>query len=104
MVFVLRMLSARGRHFLNLACHGVGLVFGIGFTAFCFIFFWDSVVSSSQSMQVSETYLAIPQVFMPLGALMLTLQFAGEVLKDILVIRGDTAGLTLTEEADELGR
>jgi TRAP-type C4-dicarboxylate transport system permease small subunit len=104
MVFVLRMLSARGRHFLNLVCHSVGLLFGIGFTGFCFIFFWDSVVSGSQSMQVSETYLAVPQVFMPLGALMLTLQFLGEIFKDILVIRGDTAGLTLTEEADDLGR
>lgn len=104
MVFLLRVLSARRRHFLNLACHGVGLVFGIGLTAFCFIFFWDSVVSGSQSMQVSETYLAIPQAFMPLGAFMLTLQFLGEVFKDILVIRGDTAGLTLTEEADDRGR
>ncbi len=104
MVFVLRALSARARHFLNLACHTVGFVFGIGFTVFCFLFFWDSVVSGSQSMQVSETFLAIPQAFMPLGALMLTLQFLGEVFKDILVIRGDTAGLTLTEEADDLGR
>jgi TRAP-type C4-dicarboxylate transport system permease small subunit len=104
MVFLLRALPARGRHFLNLACHGVGLVFGIGFTAFCSLFFWDSVVSGSQSMQVSETYLAIPQAFMPLGALMLTLQFLGEVFKDILIIRGDTAGLMLTEEADDLGR
>ncbi|MCU0584578.1 MAG: TRAP transporter small permease, partial [Desulfobacterales bacterium] len=104
MVFVLRALSDQGRHFLNLACHTVGLLFGLGFTYFCSLFFWDSVVSGSQSMQVSETYLAIPQVFMPLGALMLTLQFLGEVMKDILLIRGDTAGLTLAQEADDLGR
>lgn len=104
MVFVLRLLSGRGRHFLNLACHTVGLLFGIGFTYFCWLFFLDSVVSGSQSMQISETYLAIPQIFMPLGALMLTLQFLGEVMRDILVIRGDTAGLVLIEEADDLGR
>ncbi len=103
MVFLLRALSRAGRWRLNLVCHAVGFLFGIGFTAYCFDFFWDSVVSGSQSMQVSETYLAIPQFFMPLGALLLTLQFLGETLQDLLLLSGAAAAEPAVEEQD-LGR
>ncbi|MEJ5359656.1 MAG: TRAP transporter small permease [Desulfobacterales bacterium] len=103
MVFLLRALSRAGRLQLNLACHTVGFLFGIGFTAYCFGFFWDSLVSGSQSMQVSETYLAIPQFFMPLGALLLSFQFLGEILRDLLVLRGGAEAEPGVEEED-LGR
>ncbi len=103
MVFLLRALSPRGRLRLNVVCHAVGFLFGIGFTGYCFGFFWDSVVSGSQSMQVSETYLAVPQFFMPLGALLLTVQFLGEIVQDLLVLCGIEEGETALAEED-LGR
>ena len=103
MVFLLRALSPRGRLRLNFVCHAVGFLFGIGFTGYCFGFFWDSVVSGSQSMQVSETYLAVPQFFMPLGALLLAFQFLGELVRDWLVLRGVEEGETALAEED-LGR
>jgi TRAP-type mannitol/chloroaromatic compound transport system permease small subunit len=81
-----------------------GFVFCAALTAYTWDFFWDSVVSESQSMQVSETYLAIPQFFLPVGSLLLTLQFAAEFLKGLALLRGDTQGLRILEEADDLGR
>ncbi len=41
---------------------------------------------------------------MPFGALVMTLQFLGEFFKTILVIKGDTGGLAIREEAEDLGR
>jgi len=76
----------------------------VGLTLFTWEFFWDSVVSESQSMQISETYLAIPQVFLPVGSLLLTLQFAAEFLKGLAMLRQDTEGLRILEESDDLGR
>ena len=104
MTFLLKAVRGRGRVYLDLACFVVGLVFCAGLTFFTAQFFWDSVVSGSQSMQISETYLAIPQFFMPLGAAIMTLQFAGEILRSIAILRGDTEGLRLHEEAEGLGR
>lgn len=97
-------LKGNKRTVFNMVCHIVGLLFGIALTYYTFDFFWDSYVNQSRSMQVSETYLAIPQVFMPFGSALLTLQFLGEFLKGIAVLRGDTAGLRIMEEADDLGR
>jgi hypothetical protein len=55
-------------------------------------------------MQISQTYLAIPQAFLPLGALIFTLQFVGEFLRSILMLRGDTTGIVLREDLGDLGR
>jgi len=88
----------------NMACFVVGFLFCAALTAFTGEFFWDSVVNETQSMQISETYLAIPQAFLPIGALLMTLQFAAEFLKGLAVLRGDTEGLRILEETDDLGR
>lgn len=53
----------------------------------------------SQSIQISATYLAIPQFFMPLGAGMLSLQFSVELLRSILILREDTSGVLVLEES-----
>jgi TRAP-type mannitol/chloroaromatic compound transport system permease small subunit len=55
-------------------------------------------------MQLSETYLAIPQAVLPLGGILLALQFLAEFLKGVAVLRKKTEGLRIQEEADELGR
>ena len=85
-------------------CLAIGFLFCIAFTWFTGEFFWDSVVNETQSMQLSETYLALPQAFLPLGGILLTLQFLSELLKGVAVLRNDTEGLHIYEEVDELGR
>lgn len=104
MTFLLKAVKGRRKVWLDIVCFAVGLVFCAGLTFFTAKFFWDSVVTQSQSMQISETYLAVPQFFMPLGAGIMTLQFFGEILRSVAVLRGDKDGLTLYEESSGLGR
>lgn len=104
MMFLPHFIKGRAHVVYNMVCFSVGFLFCVGLSLFTWEFFWDSVVSESQSMQVSETYLAIPQVFLPLGSLLLTLQFAAEFLKGLAILRKDTEGLRILEEADDLGR
>lgn len=88
----------------NIICYLIGIVFCAALTYFTYEFFWDSVANESRSMHVSETYLAIPQFFMPLGSMIMALQFLAELLKSIALLRGDAEGLHIMEETDELGR
>jgi hypothetical protein len=53
-------------------------------------------------MQISETYLAIPQFFMPFGSLILALQFIAEFLKSSMALK--TGEFKVTEEERGLGR
>ncbi|MDD3993284.1 MAG: TRAP transporter small permease [Desulfobacteraceae bacterium] len=104
MTFLLKAVKGRPRIYLDLVCFVIGLAFCVVLTWFTGLFFWDSVVSRSQSMQISETYLAVPQFFMPLGALLMTLQFFGEILRAILLLQGGVDEAALREESDALGR
>ena len=104
MTFLQKAVSGRQRVFLDQACLVVGAVFSALMTYHTFLLFWDSVVSRSQSMQISETPLAIPQIALPLGSLLLTLQFVSEFLKACLVLKQDTEGLEIIAEAEDLGR
>jgi TRAP-type C4-dicarboxylate transport system permease small subunit len=104
MTFLLKVVRGRPQIYLELVCFAVGLLFCAALTWFTWLFFWDSVVSRSQSMQISETYLAIPQFFMPLGALVMTLQFFGEILRALVALKTDPEGVHLAREASDLGR
>jgi TRAP-type C4-dicarboxylate transport system permease small subunit len=104
MTFLLKVVKGRPRIYLDLVCFAVGLVFCAGLTWFTGLFFWDSLISRSQSMQISETYLAIPQFFMPLGAFLMTLQFLGEIFRSILLLKEKAGGLAPLGESDALGR
>jgi TRAP-type C4-dicarboxylate transport system permease small subunit len=104
MMFLVHILKGRAKTIYDMLCLAIGFLFCLAFTWFTWNFFWDSVVNKSQSMQLSETYLAIPQAFLPLGAILLALQFLAEFLKGVEVLRNDTEGLHIVEEADELGR
>ncbi len=88
----------------NMICYLIGIVFCVALTWFTYEFFWDSVENESRSMHVSETFLAIPQFFMPFGSLLMALQFFAEFMKSVAVLRGDTEGIHIMEETDELGR
>lgn len=104
MMMLPHFLKGRRRIIFDMGCFVVGFVFCLAFTWFTFVFFWDSVVNESRSMHISETYLAIPQFFMPFGSLLMTLQFLAEFLKGIARLKGDTQGLRILEEAEDLGR
>jgi TRAP-type C4-dicarboxylate transport system permease small subunit len=104
MMMLPHFIKGRKRIIFNMVCFVVGFIFCIALTWFTYVFFLDSYVSGSKSMHVSETYLAVPQFFMPFGSFLLTLQFLAEFLKGVAMLRGDTEGLRILEETDELGR
>jgi len=104
MMFLMHILKGRRRVIFNMICMFVGFVFCIGLIQFTGEFFWDSVDNQTQSMQITETYLAIPEAFLPIGSFFLLLQFLSEFLKGVAILRHDTAGLRILEEIDELGR
>lgn len=103
MTFLLKVVRGRPRILLDMVCFAVGMAFCAALTWHTGLFFLDSVVSRSQSMQISETYLAIPQIFMPLGALVMTLQFLGEFLRALALLKG-VEGIELRQESSDLGR
>ena len=104
MMMLPHFLKGRTRIIFNMVCFVIGFIFCIALTWFTYVFFMDSYVSGSKSMHVSGTYLAIPQFFMPFGSFLLTLQFLAEFLKGVAMLKGDTEGLRILEETDELGR
>lgn len=87
MVFLHALLKGKARIVLDIFAFSAGLVICSLITITTANFFWDSVVLKSQSMQISGTYLAIPQLLMPLGSFMMALQFAAELVRSILHIR-----------------
>lgn len=104
MMMLPRFIKGRAHVIFNMVCFSIGIFFCIALTWFTFVFFLDSFVSGTKSMHVSETYLAIPQFFMPLGAALMSLQFLAEFLKGVAIFRGDTEGLRIHEETADLGR
>lgn len=66
-------------------------------------FFWDSVLMKTQSLQISRTYLAIPQSTIPIGSLIITLQFAAEICKSIIKFHGNR-DRNYTKSFQEMGR
>lgn len=91
------------RFFLDLYALIVGLAIFITVAVGATKFFWNSVVSSTQSMQLSNTYLAIPQFALVLGSFLLSFQFFAEILKLIIKFR---SGKSEENEAESqaLGR
>uniref|UniRef100_A0A7C4VZE7 TRAP transporter small permease n=1 Tax=Desulfatirhabdium butyrativorans TaxID=340467 RepID=A0A7C4VZE7_9BACT len=98
------VLSNTGRLYLDLVCCLVGFLTFAFISWHCALFFWDSVITQSRSMQISETYLAVPQCFMPLGSALLAAQLLSEGLKCIIVLREGQGAVTLRQEAKDLGR
>ncbi len=97
-------LKRQTRIIYDMVCMLIGFLFCVGLTWYTFVFFWDSVVNKTLSMQITETYLAIPQAFLPVGSFLFLLQFLSEFLKGVKVLQKDTEGLNIMEESDELGR
>lgn len=104
MVFLHKVIkSDRVRAIVEIYSCIVGLIVFTIITKVTFDFFLDSVATGTRSMQVSRTYLAIPQFAMPLGSLLITLQFIAEILRSIIQLKtGEVEKPTLEDEA--LGR
>lgn len=103
MTFLRTALPERGKLILDMICYVVGFVFCVGLTYVTFRFFWDSFTTGSKSMQISETPLAIPQFFLPLGSVLLAVQFIGEFLKTYRALMLGNYQ-QIGEEAQDLGR
>ena len=104
MTFLHKVITGRPRIYLEMACIVIGFSFCLFLTYHTATFFWDAYITGSRSMQISRTRLAIPMFFLPLGASILTLQFLGEFLKCIFILRSDTGGIDIKEEAADQGR
>ncbi len=101
MVFLHEILKGRARTLVDIYAFAVGFLFCAVLTYTCVDFFLDAIRTGSRSMQISATYLAIPNFFMPLGSLILTLQFAAEFCRSLLRLR---TGETGEAESSTLGR
>ena len=104
MVFLHKILSTKPRLYLEIGCSMAGFVVCILITYSTAYLFCDSYETRSQSMQITETYLAIPQFFMPLGSLLISLQFLANVMKGFLTFKGDLASSGLIDVDNNLGR
>lgn len=101
MVFLHGILKGRSRTMVDLYAFAVGFVFCAVLSWNCVDFFLDSIRTGSRSMQISSTPLAIPHFFMPLGSIVLTLQFAAEFCRSLIRLR---TGETGEAESSTLGR
>lgn len=103
MTFLQHAISEKRRLQLDMVCFVFGFVFCALLTWVTFLFFWDSVVSETKSMQISETPLAIPQFFLPAGSFMMMVQFIAEFFKSLRLLKeGDYK--SVPEESEALGR
>lgn len=104
MVFLHKFIKGgKARIFLDIYSFMVGLAMFTVITITSTDFVWDSVVSGTRSMQISKTYLAIPQSAMPLGSLLITLQFAAQIVRSIIKLRTGEID-EIETESQELGR
>lgn len=103
MTFLRHVISEKRRLQLDMVCFLFGAAFCAMLTWVTFLFFWDSAVSGTKSMQISETPLAVPQFFLPAGSLIMTVQFVAEFLKTFQqLIEGNFEAAE--EEPEALGR
>lgn len=76
-----------GRAILEIIVSFIGLIIFIIILKATWDLFISSFENGSRSMQLTKTYLAIPQFAMPLGSLLICLQFVSEICKQILKIK-----------------
>ena len=103
MMFMHTLAKGKGKLYVDIFAFSVGFVFCLLLTYTTADLFWDSVVTKSRSMQISQSYLAIPQFFMPVGIFILALQFAGEVVRSILKLKSGKYE-DIEAESSALGR
>lgn len=83
MTFLLHVLPPRKRLLLEVVCLVIGLLFSLTLTYLTFGLFRDSLLTGTKAMSISETPLAIPHSLLPIGSLIMTLQFVSEIIKKL---------------------
>src|SRR5690625_2626125 len=76
----------KAKAFIDMYAFLCGLIVFSIITYATFKFFNGTFQAGTRSMQISKTYLAIPQFMLPFGSLLMTLQFLSEFLKSILKV------------------
>ena len=103
MTFLHTVAKGRVKIWIDIFAFSVGFLFCALLTYTMTDFFWDAVVTKSRSMQITQSYLAIPQFFMPFGTLVMTLQFAAEIFRSLLLLRAGHVD-DVDAESSMLGR
>jgi len=103
MTFLHTIAKGKAKLWLDIFAFSVGFAFCALLTYTTGEFFWDAVVTKSRSMQISQSYLAIPQFFMPLGTGVMMLQFAAEIMRTLLLLRAGRVD-AVEAESSMLGR
>jgi len=103
MDFIDKAVRGKGKLIVDIVTYSVGAAFTLYLIYVTYNEFMDSVIYNTRSMQVSQTPLAIPQFFMPVGSVLLFLQFVAEILRSYLAFKGDTE-IEIKPEATDLGR
>ncbi|MEI3606301.1 TRAP transporter small permease [Pseudogracilibacillus sp. SE30717A] len=96
--------SGKGRTFLDIYAFTLGLVIFAIITFATVDFFLGTYASGTRSMQITKTYLAIPQFAMPLGSFIVSLQFFAEILKSIVKFKKGEFDEEDDTEIEALGR
>jgi len=95
--------TGKPRFILDLYTFIIGFIVSLFITYSLNAFFWNSFVTGSKSMQLTNTYLAIPQSALVIGSFLLSLQLFAEILRMIIKWKNDELDET-TEESKMLGR
>ena len=103
MTFLHTIAKGRSKIMVDVFALSVGAVFCALLTYTTMDFFWDAVVTKSRSMSISQTYMAIPQFFMPFGTLVMTLQFMAEIIRSVLLLQSGNVD-DVEAESNLLGR
>ena len=94
----------KGRTILDIYAFICGFIIFAIITYATLAFFLDTYAKGTRSMQITKTYLAIPQFIMPLGSFILSLQFIAEILKSIIKLRTGEFDEDEDAESESLGR
>lgn len=96
--------SDKGRTILDIFAFISGIIIFSIITYATLELFMNTYASGTRSMQISRTYLAIPQFMLPLGSFVMTLQFISELLKAITKLKTGDFGSESDVESEALGR
>jgi len=99
--FLNERLNDRQRIMVDMYAFLVGFVMASILTITSFNFFYGHLLSGSTAYTLSQTPMAIPTFFLPLGLFIFTLQFAAEFFRSIILLR---TGQSSEVESSALGR
>lgn len=84
-----KRIKGNALHIYHIVLDVVGIVICVYMTKYLVESWLDIYQLQTRSIQVSRTLLWIPQIVLPIGSFFLSLQFVSEIIKNILLIKGD---------------